>query len=554
MIMGSVNLERFKGFMKPKEDKGKSSSQPERRRIIGYTRVSTKRQIEGYSIEEQRENIQEFAKKQNYDLVDIIDGQYESAKTDFTRKEFKRLYETVIKMRPRPYAIAIKFISRFSRTGGGAISLVDDLIKNKGIHLLETSTGICTDTEDGEIEVYEKLIEAKKENKIRLDRTIPGMKKFLKEGNWLGQAPLGYDTYGKRVLDEDKLRRSQKIVLNENGEHLREAWKWKLLGWSNVDIKRELWDKYQMKVSIKQLSDIWHNPFYAGVCVNKMIDAPVQGNWEAIVSEADFFKINHKDDPLETRKYQSEGNINYPLAHFAICSKCGRLLVGYTNKKKGISYYKCPACSHNYNADTKPHSQNKGLNDAFVDMLSQYCVDECLKEALFDTVVEKMCGGNAVKEYLEGIEKQLKDIEVKEALLDDKYLFEGFPKDKYDIMTVKLCEEKAKLEYKRDEVREKSSNSVEEVKKAIDTICNAHIYWKLGDIQSKKKLQDMVFPKGINVNPETREVLTDAINPFFIIKPSNSTDYNNKKNENDANLEHHSRSVSGKGIEPLFRQ
>ena len=121
-------------------------------------------------------------------------------------------------------------------------------------------------------------------------------------------------------------------------------------------------------------------------------------------------------------------------------------------------------------------------------------------------------------------------------------------------MTVKLCEEKAKLEYKRDEVREKSSNSVEEVKKAIDTICNAHIYWKLGDLQSKKKLQDMVFPKGINVNPETREVLTDAINPFFIIKPSNSTDYNNKKNENDANLEHHSRSVSGKGIEPLFRQ
>ena len=94
MIMESVNLERFKCFMKPNEDKGKSSSQPERRRMIGYTRVSTKRQIEGYSIEEQRENIQEFAKKHNYDLVDIIDGQYESAKTDFTRKEFKRLYET----------------------------------------------------------------------------------------------------------------------------------------------------------------------------------------------------------------------------------------------------------------------------------------------------------------------------------------------------------------------------------------------------------------------------------------------------------------------------
>ena len=552
MIMESVDLERFNGFIK-KDSNNKQQSKPENIRIIGYTRVSTKRQIEGYSIEDQLKNIREFAIKNNYELIDIINGEYESAKGDFTRKEFSRLYNTAVNMTPRPYAIAIKFISRFSRSDR-SIGLVDDLVFNKGIHLLETSSGICTDTVEGRIIIYEKLIESEKENIIRLERTLPGMKTFLELGNWLGKAPLGYSTYGKRVVDDTKLRGKQTIVLNEDGEHLKDAWKWKIMGWSNAQIRQELWDKYQMKVSVKRLSCIWQNPFYAGICINKLMDKPVKGNWEPIVSEKDFLKINHKEDPGTIRKYQSEGNIGYPLAHFAICSKCGRLMVGYTNKRKGISYYKCNSCNHNYNADTLKHSLTKGINDVFSDMLNQYSCDERLKEALFDTVVEKMCGGNAVKEYLENLDKQIKEIKNKEDKLYKKYVYEDFPKDKYETMLSELLDEKSILEVKRDEIIEKKSNSLEDVKKSIDTICNVHIFWKLGDLESKKKIQEMVFPEGISINPDTREVLTNAVNPFFILKQCNSTDCDSKKNENDAILKHHSHFVSGKGIEPLFRQ
>ena len=203
--MESVNLERFSGFIKPKEV-ASQLQKPEKRRIVGYTRVSSKRQIEGYSIEEQDRSIREFAKAHGYDLIDVLGGKYESAKGDFTRKEFKRLYEMVTKVKPKPYAIAIKFISRFSRSGGGAIGLVEDLVTNKGIHLLETSSGLCSDNEDGKIRIYEKLLEAMKENKERLERTLPGMKSLLEAGNWLGKAPLGYDTYGKRVIDDNKKR------------------------------------------------------------------------------------------------------------------------------------------------------------------------------------------------------------------------------------------------------------------------------------------------------------------------------------------------------------
>ena len=547
--MSEINLNRFSGFIKPKESEQKGLSQPEKKRIIGYTRVSSKRQIDGYSIDEQDKNIREFAAANGYELIDVLGGKYESAKGDFTRKEFTALYEKVTKMRPKPYAIAIKFISRFSRSGGGAIGLVEDLVTKKGIHLIETSTGICTNTEDGKIRVFDKLLEALKENKERLERTLPGMKSFVEEGNWLGKAPLGYDTYGKRVTDDEKLRGKQTIVLNEKGEHLREAWRWKVLGWSDVQIQKELMDRYGMKISICRLGYIWKNPFYAGVNTNKLLDHPVKGKWEAIVSEEDFFKVNFTEDPFKARAYHTEGNTEYPLAHFARCAKCGRVLVGYTNKKRGISYYKCMNCTKNYNADTLAHSRNKGINDQFSELLSQYTLEERFKAPLTDMLKVLLCGGHKVQQCIKALEDKLADIESKEAALEDKYLYDGFPKDRYEVNRAKLMGEKARCEVERDELLRQCSNSLVDVEKAVDFLCKTHTYWKLEDLASKKKIQELVFPQGVVINPDSREVLTNEVNPFYFKNPCKSSDCESAKEKSKADLEPCSHFVAGSRIE-----
>ena len=59
-----------------------------------YTRVSSKTQFErNGSIDTQLEESKGFAEKNNLEIVKTFGGSYESAKGDFTRKEFKSLID-----------------------------------------------------------------------------------------------------------------------------------------------------------------------------------------------------------------------------------------------------------------------------------------------------------------------------------------------------------------------------------------------------------------------------------------------------------------------------
>ena len=66
-------------------------------KVVIYTRVSTKEQADkNLSLETQRKTIEEYAKRQNLEIVSYFGGTYESAKTD-GRKEFQRMLDFIKK-------------------------------------------------------------------------------------------------------------------------------------------------------------------------------------------------------------------------------------------------------------------------------------------------------------------------------------------------------------------------------------------------------------------------------------------------------------------------
>ena len=207
-----MELKYFEKFMK------KSSKEVEQNNAVWtYTRVSSKDQEVNKSLRYQKDYAIKYASENNLEITECFGETYESAKGDFTRKEFTKLISRVKKSRKKPFAIMIYKMNRFSRSGGQGIALATELVHIYGVHLIEVSSGITTETQEGEYQILQKLLRARKENMERLEHTLPGLKRFAEEGNYLGRAPLGYNLYGTKVRDFNLRATEQRMEINEDG-------------------------------------------------------------------------------------------------------------------------------------------------------------------------------------------------------------------------------------------------------------------------------------------------------------------------------------------------
>src|ERR1044072_2309384 len=87
-----------------------------------YTRVSTKQQLDGLSLETQLKGCNECADKKGYNVCGRFGGTYESAQSD-ERKELTRMIAFAKKSKEKISAIIVYSLERFSRTGDNAIWL-----------------------------------------------------------------------------------------------------------------------------------------------------------------------------------------------------------------------------------------------------------------------------------------------------------------------------------------------------------------------------------------------------------------------------------------------
>jgi len=302
--------------------------------------------------------------------MESFGGTYESASGDFTRKEFTKLINHIRGVRKKPFAILINKINRFFRTGGGAIGLVTELTHVLGVHLIDTSTGKSTLTPEGEIEINQLLLDARKDNLTKLAHTLPGMVKHLQKGKWVGKVPRGYDHYGPKVKDMKRYSETQTIKINDEGKIFEQAWKWKVQGEKDFAIIKRLSD-LGINITKQGLSEMWRNPFYAGVSRSKLLDGDVvDGKWDKIVSHKDFLYVQEILKGNTFGYKHNNSNPWRPLNAFIRCFNCGKKMAGYEVKKKKKHYYKCQDClGVSINALTTPKTKT-GANDLFEKIIS----------------------------------------------------------------------------------------------------------------------------------------------------------------------------------------
>lgn len=107
--------------------------------------------------------------------------------------------------------ILVYLLDRFSRTGGGAIKLAEDLREKYGVTIIAVSQPIDTSNTGGVFQQDMQFLISKYDNELRRLRAMAGIKEKLNRGIWCIKPPMGYD-----IIRSEGTR---KIVVNATGKN-----------------------------------------------------------------------------------------------------------------------------------------------------------------------------------------------------------------------------------------------------------------------------------------------------------------------------------------------
>jgi site-specific DNA recombinase len=231
-----------------------------------YTRVSTKEQAENNnSLNTQFNSITTYAQNNKFNIIECFGGKHESAKTD-GRKEFQRMLTFVKKKKNNISHILVYSTDRFSRTGGDAIKLAEDLRKI-GVSIFAITQPTDTDNANGKFQQNLQFIFSNYDNELRKQKCTAGMIDALLQGKWTHTAPIGYE---RAIIDGEKV-----IIISEQGKILKKAFEMKAReNITNEEIVERL-KKFGLIVNRQNLSRIFRNVFYCGYISHSLIPGQI---------------------------------------------------------------------------------------------------------------------------------------------------------------------------------------------------------------------------------------------------------------------------------------
>ncbi len=530
------NTLQFSSFGKQSKTSSKANIT---KNVVVYTRVSTKEQADtNFSLETQRKVIEEYAQRNELNILQFFGGTYESAKTD-GRKEFLRMLNFIKTNREKTSQILVYTLDRFSRTGGSAIKIASDLREKHGISVFAVTQPTDTTNPSGVLHQNIQLLFSEFDNQQRRQRVIAGMKEKFKMGYWVVKPPQGYDII--------KINGDRRIVVNEEGKKIKKAFEWKATGMKNEEIISKL-NAMGVKMYKQQLHKIFVNPFYCGMIAHGMLEGKViEGKHEAMISRKLFLKANNM--VTSSSKYgvpHKLENINLPLKTFVICSECNKPLTGYIMKKRNIYYYKCrtKGCCLNRNAEQ--------LHLQFKDLLSQYSVDpECFDSMLYEMV---HVFGELNKESVEKEKifrvRQAEILKKLETIEEKFYALNQMDEETFVKFKSKYIQEKKIVDAELELCGLSGSNMEGDLKQLLELSLKLKTVWTSGDVSIKEKLQKLVFPEGIEYNRQTSGVRAKKVNGVFGLIADLSKLLEDNKKGTSPFMDWKSLSAEKEGFEP----
>ncbi|WP_270451129.1 recombinase family protein [Amedibacterium intestinale] len=306
------------------------------KKIGAYCRVSSREQVQGYSIDNQKEKIQMYLELFDYEpekLTFYVDEgkSASSLKRPAMQNMLKDIENDEID------EIIIYKLDRISRSVLDVYYLLNNLL-SKDVNLVAILDNLDIKTANGRMVIGILAIFAQWERENTIERTNDGLLRMAREGKYpISTIPFGY----KR--DKDKYL----YIYEKEAAAIRDMFLFAKSGYTFLEISRRIQEKHEYKLSDERVKNIIFNDSYFG---------------EFYYKDFIFYEIVpaivNKNDALEARKMSGKRNSVYGegLNHFAFrykvkCATCGEILICVPTYKreKHYYYYYCKKCKKRIN-------------------------------------------------------------------------------------------------------------------------------------------------------------------------------------------------------------
>lgn len=165
-----------------------------------YTRVSTSMQVDGFSLDAQKDKLRKYAEFQDFNISGEYSDEGKSGKSIEGRLEFQRMLSDIASGADNVDYVLVFKLSRFGRNAADVLNSLQQM-QDYGVNLICVEDGIDSSKDSGKlmISVLSAVAEIEREN--ILVQTMEGRKQKAREGKWNGGLPpYGY------TLDNGELK------------------------------------------------------------------------------------------------------------------------------------------------------------------------------------------------------------------------------------------------------------------------------------------------------------------------------------------------------------
>ena len=122
------------------------------KRCVLYPRVSTEMQVDGYSLEGQKNMLTRFADREEMIIVDTYEDAGKSGKSIEGRPAFQKMLRDIEDGLDIDYILVYK-LSRFGRNAADILNSLE-LVQSYGVNLICIEEGIDSSQTSGKLEIY----------------------------------------------------------------------------------------------------------------------------------------------------------------------------------------------------------------------------------------------------------------------------------------------------------------------------------------------------------------------------------------------------------------